>query len=445
MFARRVLVLVALGTSIWFAVVDSGVSSAQESKSPAGGVPPAPQPIQPPAAVVRLTLEEAAQRAVTVNKLLALGAMNVESKGYATRAVQANYFPQSIGASAFMHFSDPLGDVLSIRGRPLLGLPPRVFDVNVLNQESSWSTIFAIQPITDLLKVRQGVRIGRADEAIAQAQVDKGTREVISGAEQLYWGILAVRKIKAGAEQGVQGTELMLSKLQTLEVRTALVEAKLGLQDAAKQLASLEEQLNNLLDYPPCTVLELVEPPPPVLPFACCDEAISLALAASPEVREAQATIEKASAAVAAGKLDYVPSIAAAGGYLNQTAMDYVQQNSAFIGVIGTYTFVDWGKRRNTIRERQTLHAMAVLKLQQTEDDVRQKTAKAFREFQETAQGVVTAGELVAVRTEATKTAANPDAMLKAAKKLALAQVDYVKAELAHQQAYVQLMTLIGK
>jgi outer membrane protein TolC len=112
---------------------------------------------------------------------------------------------------------------------------------------------------------------------------------------------------------------------------------------------------------------------------------------------------------------------------------------------VGSYTFVDWGKRRNTIRERETLTAMAILMLQQTEDEVRQKTVKAFREYQETAAAIETAGELVAVRTEATKKAPSPDAMLKAAKDQALAEVDYVKAELAHQQAYVQVMTLIGK
>jgi outer membrane protein TolC len=58
---------------------------------------------------------------------------------------------------------------------------------------------------------------------------------------------------------------------------------------------------------------ELVEPPLPVLPYRCADEVIGLALASSPEVREAQLTIEKAQAALAAGKLDYVPSIAAVG------------------------------------------------------------------------------------------------------------------------------------
>jgi outer membrane protein TolC len=403
-------------------------------------------------------LEEAVTRAISVNKLLGLAGMNIRNKEFTTASVRANYFPQVLGGVAYLHFDEPLGSVLTLRGRPLLGLPPKVLTANVFEENSSWAAVYALQPITDLLKVRQGVLIGRADEAIAQAQLDKGTREVISGVQQLYWGILAVRKIRAGAEQGVQGAELMVKQMPTIEARVALTEAKQGLLEAAKQLAGLEEQLANLLDLPPCTVLDLVEPAPPVLTFACCEDAINLAIAASPEVREAQATIDKARAAVAAGKLEYVPSIAVTGGYLNQTAQLYMQENIGFAGVIGSCTFVDWGKRKNTIRAREMLESMAVLKLQQTQDEVRQKTIKAWREFDETRQTLTLAGELVEARKEVTKQASSPEAMtkaakdpalieilLKAVKDQALAQVDYIKAELAHQQAYVQLMTLLGK
>src|SRR5262249_6995525 len=155
------------------------------------------------------------------------------------------------------------------------------------------------------------------------------------------------------------------------------------LQQVEKQIADLQEQLNGLLDLPLCTTLELVEPPLPVLPVACAEEAIALALAASPEVRQAQQTILKAEAAVAAGKLDYVPSIAVIGGYANQTVANYIQPNIGYVGVVGSYTFVDWGKRRNIVRERRDLVTMATLKSQQTRDEVRQKAAKVFREVQE--------------------------------------------------------------
>jgi len=142
----------------------------------------------------------------------------------------------------------------------------------------------------------------------------------------------------------------------------------------------------------------------------CADEAVALAIASSPDIHEAEENIAKALAAVRAGKLEYVPTVAVVGGYTNQTAADYIQPNIGFFGVVGSYTFVDWGKRRNTIREREQLVAMATLKVQQTQDTVRQSALKAFREFQETQQALQLAGELVAVRTEAEKAAAAPAA-----------------------------------
>src|SRR5207253_11521948 len=126
-----------------------------------------------------------------------------------------------------------------------------------------------------------------------------------------------------------------------------------------------------LIDVPACTQFDLIEPPLPLAPVQCADEAVGLALANSPEIREAEQKIAKAHAAVGAAKLDYVPSIAIVGGYSIQTAADYIQPNIGFVGVIGSYTFVDWGKRRNTIRERDQFVAMATLKLQQTQDTVR--------------------------------------------------------------------------
>jgi outer membrane protein TolC len=447
----RFLVTAAAVAGSFFGLIDHPLAAQEKLPAPANPTPDSPPP------VCRLTLEEAKQRALANNKLLNLASLNADSKAFAVKAARADYFPKVAGSVFYLHFNDDLGTVLTAggrtvvgpRGRALFTFPVTSISESVLNQDSSYVIVTAVQPLTDLLKVRQGVKIAQADEQIARAQLEGGIRKLVSGVEQLYWGILAVRRIRAGALQGVQGAEL-LAKTQTLEARTALVEARQGLQDADKQLADLQEQLNALLDLPACTTLELVEPPLPVLSFRCADEVIGLALAASPDVHEAQATISKAQAALAAGKLDYVPSIAVMGGYLNQTGQDYIQPNVGFVGAVASYTFVDWGKRRNVIRERQQLVNMANLKLQQTEDEVRQKAQKAFREAAETQEALKTAQEMAELRGEAVKKATpeaqrNPTALIAATKALGLAQVDAIKADLAYRQAYVQLMSLIGK
>ena len=232
------------------------------------------------------------------------------------------------------------------------------------------------------------------------------------------------------------------------------MEARQAVQEVDRQAADLQAQLDGLLDLPSCTTLELVEPPLPLLPYQCAADATGLALASSPEIREAEQTVCKAQAALAAGKLDYVPSIGLVGGYVNQTGASYVQQDIGYVGVVGSYTFVDWGKRRNVVRERENLVGMATLKLEETRDDVRLKVEKAFREVGESQEALKIAEEMAGLRKEAEKKATTPeamtnpaalDALLKATKKRAEAEVDAVKADLAYRQAYVELMSLVGK
>jgi outer membrane protein TolC len=414
-------------------------------------------PAAPAGNVYHLTLDEAKQRALTSSKLLSLAGLNVSSKEFAVRAAQADYFPKIIGTAVYLHFNDELGTVLTLpgrtlsgpRGRPIFNLAGRAIEVPVINQDTTIANIGALQPITDLLKVRQGVNIARADQQIAQAELEEGTRKLLSGVEQLYWGLLAARRIQAGAVEDLRGAEL-LAKTGALEARVALVEARQGLEQVNKQIADAQEQLNGLLDLPLCTTLDLVEPPLPVLSYHCCDEVIGVALANSPEIREADATVQKARAALAAGRLDFVPSIAMTGGFVKQTAADYIQQDIGYVGVVGSYTFFSGGKRLAVIRERQDLVGMATLKLQQTADDVRQKAAKAYREVVENQTALQSAQELAGLRKDAEKAATTPEAMrnpralIEASQERALADVAAIKAELAYREAYVKLMSLLG-
>jgi outer membrane protein TolC len=120
----------------------------------------------------------------------------------------------------------------------------------------------------------------------------------------------------------------------------------------------------------------------------------------------------------------------------------------------GSYTFVDWGKRRNVIRERGNLVAMANLKLEQTRDDVRLSAEKAYREVGESQEALKTAEELVGLRKEAEKAATTPEAVTKpaaltalieATEKRAEAELAAVKADLAYRTAYVKLMSVLGR
>jgi outer membrane protein TolC len=78
--------------------------------------PGVPAPTSVPPSSVRITLQEAKERALANNKPLNLDALNVETKGYAVRAIQADYFPKITGSVLYLHFNDFLGTHSMLEG-----------------------------------------------------------------------------------------------------------------------------------------------------------------------------------------------------------------------------------------------------------------------------------------------------------------------------------------
>jgi outer membrane protein TolC len=234
--------------------------------------PGAAVPAAPGATVCRLTLDEAKQRALTNNKLLKVAALNVESKACAVRVAQADYFQKVTATAFYLLFNHEVGRVLSAPGRMLSGprgglisdLPGRAIEAPLINQDSAVAYLTAPQ-LKDFLKIGQQLKIARADQDIAQAELEARTRNLVSGVEQLYRSLLATHRIQAGAVTGLRRAEL-LAKTDSLKDRIALLEARQALGQANHQLADVQEDLKSLLDLPLGTTLDLVEPPLPVLP-----------------------------------------------------------------------------------------------------------------------------------------------------------------------------------
>jgi outer membrane protein TolC len=312
----------------------------------------------------------------------------------------------------------------------------------VLKENSTLSTLFLAQPITKLIAVNAAVQLARADENAARAQLDKGTRDLLSGVAQAYQGLLGALRIRAALEAQVNLLEQVLSTRPIPELRIGLLEARQGLLQVRGQIRELTDQLNDLLGLPACTTLELVDPLPAELPVRCADAAAQVALAHSPEVREAQQTIRKAEAGLKVARMDYLPDVNIIGGWANQTLGSYMQPNFGYLGITGTYTFWAWGKKKDVTRQRQTDIALAQQNLEVTMDKVALEARKAFGTFEQARDTYRLAGEMVQAHKEAEKTAAGPTA-LQAKADTSKAELEYMKAEIAYRIAHAQLAALL--
>src|SRR5262249_9408141 len=140
---------------------------------------------------------------------------------HATNAARKDYFPKALGNVTYFHFNDNLGQVLTFERGKFGRLQPGISTVSVpiLNQDSTLSTVMVAQPITKLIAVNAAVQIARADENAAQAQLDKGTRDLLSGVAQAYYGLLGAQRIQTALELQVRLLEQLVSAKPAPELR----------------------------------------------------------------------------------------------------------------------------------------------------------------------------------------------------------------------------------
>lgn len=373
------------------------------------------------AQVRRITLEQVKQQ--SANRLTSpasrLGQLSVEAAKQHRLAVQADYFPKFGATFANLHYTEFLGQLITVR-RPLAGSQVEV-PIPIFSQNATIAMLAFTQPITPLLEVRQAVRVARADERIAMAKaslsVARNTRD--REVEETYFKLLIaqLRLLCAGSD---------------LRVSDGL---------AAADTRQLTVSLNRLMGWPEDTELELV-PPEPLVENISLEEAADRSVATNPEVIEAEQTVVKARAGAAVSKLAYVPTVALVGGYLFQNAIPSVPSNFGYGGVMASYNLFDFGKREHTVKEARTQLEMAELALQMTKAKVAADVKKSYFELERARQLSRVATSMGSSMAVLMKASTNPEsADVKAAR--AEVEVAILEADLAHRQAFDGLMAML--
>ena len=394
------------------------------------------------AGVMHLTLDQVKDLALENNKLLELGRLNVVEKHHVARAAKKDYFPKVLGTLTYLRFDDDLGTVLTTPG---VLLPAVTVPVNVVNRDVPMATVLMVQPITKLIAVSAAVDLAKADEGIASAQLDKGTRDLLSGVTQAYYGLFAMQQIQAALKLQAGMAEPLLKANPTPELRLGALELRKGFVETEKQIAELTEQLNQLIGLAPGTTLELTEAPLPPVLVASADEAAQLALAKSPQVCEAQQNITKGRAGLRVAKMDYLPDVYVFGGWVSQGAADYIQDNFAMVGVHASIKIFEWGKRKDIQRQRETQIAMAIGNVEAVRETVQLEARKAYLAFKQAEQDLEIATETVAARQDAEKEAKALPEVLAAKAATAKAQLEQMQAEVKLRLAHTQLRAIIDE
>ncbi len=394
----------------------------------------------------RITLEQAQQTAAAANPMAQIAQLQVEAARQHRLGTESDYFPKVSSTLTNFHFNKFMGQEITIQ-RPVAG-GTITAGLPLAGKDQTLVALTAAQPVTPLLKLREVVNIARADERLAMAKAGMPV-ENASNVEKSYYELLVAQRqllVAKANTDSLRNKQLLASNaptptLASVDEDEEITRAK-ALIIADSKVKELTASLNLLLGYPADTELELV-PPLTEMEDISFKEASDKAMAANPEVVEAESNVAKAHAASRLSKFDYIPDVAVLGGYAyNDNAIPLLPRDFSFIGIMGSYTVFDFGKREHTIKERNAQVGMAETALALTKAKVAAAVKTSYFEMDRSRQLSELARRMSAVISirDVSYRKDDPDQVAAQAK----VDIEIFQADLEYRQALAQLKTLMG-
>src|SRR5262249_978745 len=362
-----------------------------------------------------LTLDDAVQLALKHNHVIRIAEFKVEEKEHAKDIARSAYFPILRNDSFAARLTDtqfigiPAGS-LGNAGGPI---PPRsvVLNQGGLTFVSSGTSL--TQPLMQLLKVKSTNDIAREEVAATRNKERQTENTVALGVHQIYYRILIAQAHRAAIVARIQASEDLNKERveqvkygssleeEAIESRVQALEAKQDLLTTDLQLSDLTIQLNDAIGLPLTTGLVLNSGFKPVRDACEREECLRIARETHPEIAEARAEVEKATAGVRLSKRDYLPDAEVFARYSYQNNVPFLARNFGTFGVHIGYDIFDGGRKRSAVREHNAQLAQARENLARVTDEVELRVLTAYNKLERTREMVKVSEELATYRTEA--------------------------------------------
>jgi len=336
-----------------------------------------------------------------------------------------------------------------------------------LNQGSSTllleSTTLS-QPLTQLFKIRESVKVAAANQRITEAELKKAEDDVALGVHQLYYGLLAASKQVGAMQAQIEADQETLREVEndvragnSLEVkaiagRAALLKSRQALLAAENQVSDLTAEMDDLLGLPSDTELELAE----VVESSCerltHEQYLKVAFDHNAELWAATETVSKARSAVMAAKYEYIPNVGAFARETYQNGVPFMTHNFGTFGLQMNWSVFDWGKKKGVVGEREAQLTQAEENLRRIRDRITVDVEKAYRKLERTKMMVDVAQEALVLRKEGDRISgdqlkAGLTSDAKKAEAVAAtrgAEVDELQARLSYELALAEIARITG-
>jgi outer membrane protein len=236
---------------------------------------------------------------------------------------------------------------------------------------------------------------------LAREQLRAQEQAVVNNVKRTYYAILQTQSALDSIRQALRFyheldrvtgdyvAQQVALKADELDVKTRLAKTETEALTVGNQLATLKEQLNQLVGRDISADFRVN--PAPEMSWQELDVAAARvqALESRPEVREARLRVKQAELDRRAKKAEYIPDVSLAVTYASPRNFDdFIPKNFAAVGVVVSWEVFDWGRKKRELAEKDKTIEQANNNLREAENNVRIEVGAKLRELQQTRQAL---------------------------------------------------------
>ena len=274
-------------------------------------------------------------------------------------------------------------------------IPAAKSDIHTPAVFTTYMTAFADQPLSQQYKIGLGIRATELGRDIAREDVRAERQKIAAQVRNSYFsvvatqaGVDAARAAVKTLEEAQQLTaryeaEKTVLHADMLQVDARLAKARYELSVAENGLATQHEALNQLLGREVGTPFRADSMPEESTSDLTLEAARREARTNRPEYRQARLKVQQAEYDRRLAKAEYIPDLSAHVVYQGISNVQVLPANVVTAGFLLTWEPFDWGRKRNTIREKTNSVQQARNGVGETESQIDVEVGAKYRKWQE--------------------------------------------------------------
>ncbi len=439
--------------ALWMVFTASGVRAQGAPK---------PLPSQP------LKVEQAVEYGLQYNRLLKAAGQDVAAAGQQVRQSRADFLPRLDGGYRYQHLKD---DPIASLGGEGVGAQPgggATFQTGYTNQ-NRWELELS-QPLFTGFGLTARHNISKMDRRIAGYRQDGTRLDVQRDIQRSFFQVLLGEKLVQVARDNLKSLEVQKRNAEAsfqqgltalndvLKADVAVAQALQRERAAMKDVTILRSRLNQLLDLPTATKLELAEEEIVLHRTDDLEHHYALAEEQRPEILESDEAIRQTREGVVAARSRYYPQVSAFAQYYRDgndffaNNNEFTNEHNAAVGVRMNWNLFEGGRTDASIRE--LMHRQIALEERQRDlvQQVHLQVEDAYEQLQVAKANIETARAALkqAEENERMTTLQYKEQLviflevLNAQVFLAQTQADYYQALYGYRIAWADLERAVG-